>query len=59
MLEKFQIHTIFRITFRMEELIILGKDILNRLEKSGVIYKLICKIKKFNFLENGSTDRDD
>ena len=27
----------------MEGLITLGKDILNRLKKSGVIYKLICK----------------
>ena len=39
-LKKFQIPIIFRIPFRMEGLITLGKDILNRLEKSGVIYKL-------------------
>ena len=31
MLKKFQIHTIFRIPFKMEGLITLGKDILNRL----------------------------
>ena len=37
MLKKFQIHTIFRIPFGMEGLITLGKDVLNRLEKSGVI----------------------
>ena len=27
----------------MEGLITLGKDVLNRFEKSGVVYKLICK----------------
>ena len=37
MLKKFQIHTIFRIPFGLEGLITLGKDVLNRLEKSGVI----------------------
>ena len=50
MLKKFQIHTIFRIPFRMEGLITLGKDILNRLEKSGVIYKLICKRCKVTYV---------
>ena len=30
MLKKFQIHTIFRLPYRMEGLITLGKDILNR-----------------------------
>ena len=27
----------------MEGLITLGKDVLSRFEKSGVVYKLICK----------------
>ena len=43
MLKKFKIHTIFRIPIGMEGLITLGKDVLNRFEKSGVVYKLICK----------------
>ena len=34
----------------MEGLITLGKDILNRLEKSGVIYKLICKRRKVTYV---------
>ena len=54
-LVKFQIHTIFRIPFGMEELITLGKDVLNRLEKSGVIYKLICKRCKVTYM--GQTGR--
>ena len=55
MLKKCQIHTIFRIPFRMKGLITLGKDILNRLEKSGVIYKLICKRCKVTYV--GQTGR--
>ena len=55
MFKKFQIHTIFRIPFRMEGLITLGKVILNRLEKSGVIYKLICKRCEVTYV--GQTDR--
>ena len=39
----------------MEGLITLGKDILNRLEKSGVIYKLIGKRCKVTYV--GQTDR--
>ena len=39
----------------MEGLITLGKDILNRLEKSGVIYKLICKRCKVAYV--GQTGR--
>ena len=50
MLKKFQIRTIFRIPFRMEGLITFGKDILNRLEKSGVMYKLICKKCKVTYV---------
>ena len=50
MLEKFQIHTIFRIPFGMEGLITLGKDVLNRFEKSGVVYKLICKKCKVTYV---------
>ena len=38
MLKKFEIHTIFRIPFRMEGLITMGKDVLNRYEKSSVVY---------------------
>ena len=37
MLKKFHIHTIFRIPLRMEGLITLGKDILNRLEDKNKI----------------------
>ena len=55
MLKKCQIHTIFRILFGMEGLITLGKDVLNRLEKSGVIYKLICKRCKVTYV--GQTGR--
>ena len=55
MLKKFQIHTLFRIAFGMEGLITLGKDVLNRLEKSGVIYKLICKRCKVTYV--GQTGR--
>ena len=55
MLKKFKIHTIFRIPFGMEGLITLGKDVLNRFEKSGVIYKLICKKCKVTCV--GQTDR--
>ena len=33
----------------MKGLITLGKDVLNRLEKSGVIYKLICKRCKLSY----------
>ena len=43
MLKKFQIHTIFRIPFGKQGLITLGKNVLNILEKSGMVYKLICK----------------
>ena len=39
----------------MEGLITLGKDIFNRLEKSGVIYKLICKRCKVTYV--GQTGR--
>ena len=39
----------------MERLITLGKDILNKLEKSGVIYKLICKRYKVTYV--GQTGR--
>ena len=55
MLKKFQIHTIFIIPFRMEGLITLGKDIMNILEKSGVIYKLNCKRCKVTYV--GQTGR--
>ena len=55
MLKKFQIYIIFRIPFGMEGLITLGKDVLNRLEKSGVIYKLICKGCKVTY--GGQTGR--
>ena len=55
MLKKFQIHTIFRIPFGTEVLITSGKDVLNRLEKSGVIYKLICKRCKVTYV--GQTGR--
>ena len=34
----------------MEGLITLGKDVLYRLEKSGVIYKLICKRCKVTYV---------
>ena len=39
----------------MEGLISLGKDILNKLGKSGVIYKLICKRCKVTYV--GQTSR--
>ena len=39
----------------MEELITLGKDVLNRLGKSGVIYKLIGKRCKVTYV--GQTGR--
>ena len=39
----------------MEGLITLGKDALNRLEESGVIYKLICKRCKVTYV--GQTGR--
>ena len=39
----------------MEELITLGKDVLNRFEKSGVVYKLICKKCKVTYV--GQTGR--
>ena len=55
MLKKFHIHTIFRIPFGIEGLITLGKDVLNRLEKSSVIYKLICKWCKVTYV--GQTGR--
>ena len=55
MLKKSQIHTIVRIPFRMEGLITLGKDILNKLEKSWVICKLICKRCKVTYV--GQTGR--
>ena len=34
----------------MEGLITLGEDILNRLEKSGVIYKVICERCKVHYV---------
>ena len=34
----------------MEGLITLGKDVLNRLEKSGVVYKLLCKRCKVTYV---------
>ena len=49
MLKKFKIHTTFIIPFQMEKIITLSKDILNRLEERGVVYKIICK-KCFFFL---------
>ena len=39
----------------MEGLITLGKDVLNRFEKSGVVYKLICKKCKVTYV--GQTGR--
>ena len=39
----------------MEGLITLGKDVLNRLEKSGLAYKLICKKCKVTYV--GQTGR--
>ena len=50
MLKKFKTHTIFRIPFGMEGLITLGKNVLNRFEKSGVVYKLICKKCKVTYV---------
>ena len=50
MLKKFQIHTIFRIPFGMQGLITLGKDVLNRFEKSVVICKLIFKKCKVTYV---------
>ena len=44
MLKKFKIHTTFRIPFKMDSIITLGKDSLNKFEKGGVVYKLICKV---------------
>ena len=35
----------------MEALITLGKDVLNGFEKSGVVYKLICKKCKVTYSE--------
>ena len=55
MFKKFQIHTIFRIPFRMKRLITLVKNILNKLEKSGVICKLISKRCKVTYV--GQTGR--
>ena len=55
MLWKFLIYTIFRIAFRMETLITLGNDVLNGFEKSGVVYKLICK--KYKVTYAGQTSR--
>ena len=55
MLKIFQIHTIFRIPFGMEGLITLGKDVLNRFEKSGVVYKFLCKRYKVTYV--GPTGR--
>ena len=49
------VHTIFRIPFGMEGLIILCKDVLNRFEKSGVVYKLIFKKCKVTYV--GQTGR--
>ena len=34
----------------MEGLLTLGKDVLNRLEKSGMVYKLICKRCKVTYV---------
>ena len=50
MLKKFQTHIIFRIPFGMEGFINLGEDVLNRLEKSGVVHKLICKRCKVTYV---------
>ena len=55
MLNKFQTHTIFRIPFGMEGLITWAKDVLNRLEKSDVIYKLICKRYKVAYVGQTGT----
>ena len=55
MLKKFKIHTIFRIPFGIGVLITLGKDVLNRFDKSGVVYKLICKKCKVTYV--GQTGR--
>ena len=43
MFKIFKIYTISRIPFKVETLITLGKDLLNGFEKSGAVYKLICK----------------
>ena len=45
MLKKFKIRTIFRIPFKMESLISLAKDLLNRFQKNGVVYKMIFTLK--------------
>ena len=53
MLKKVKIHTIFRIPFGMEGLITFGKDVLNRFEKSSVVYKMICKKCKVTYVAHG------
>ena len=55
MLKKFKIHTISRIPFGRKVLIILGKDVWNKFEKSDVVYKLNCKKCKVTYV--GQTGR--
>ena len=50
MFKKFKIHTSFEMPFRMKTLISLGKDVLNRFQKSGVVYKLICRKCKVTYV---------
>ena len=46
MSKKFQIHRILRIPFKMEAIITFGKDLLNRFQTSGLIYKLMNSYKR-------------
>ena len=43
MLNKLLIHRIFRIPFKTDSKITLGKDPLDKFDISDVIYKLTCK----------------
>lgn len=55
MLRKFNIHTIFRTPFKMDSIITIGKDHLDKFDKKGVVYKLTCKECKMTYV--GQTGR--
>ena len=59
-LNKYQINTIYRINFKLNRLVRLGKDPISSSEKNNVVYKFNCKCGKtyvdlcvgFHFLLN-------
>lgn len=55
MLKKFNIHTIFRIPFKMDSIVNLCKDPLDSFERGGVVYKITCRICGKNYV--GQTGR--